>query len=129
MTPSELRIGNTVIDLNFPTLFSAVEQLHSEYAITSYSDSISYDKLSGIPLTPEILTKRGFIEKGKPYPMKTVLGSHEISLFKNHSIWIYFRNSNLDKVTSGSGSKEHDYIKYLHQLQNLYFALTGTELT
>jgi len=69
-----------------------------------------------IPLTPDILEKCGFeknpiVGQSKKYWYK--LG--ELSYNESHEGW-WFRGPFID-------------IQFLHQLQNLYFALTGTELT
>ncbi len=71
----------------------------------------------GIPISKEILFSCGFSEKDMAdlgiYIYLTI--SHEITLSLNEgTIWI----------------GEHDTrVRYLHQLQNLYYALTQTELT
>lgn len=73
------------------------------------------NKLDGIPLTPELLKRCGF-EKGINNP-----DYHDLRFFV------------LTKIEEGYRLRNCDYpgrdIKYLHQLQNLYFALTGEELT
>lgn len=61
----------------------------------------------GIPLTPEILEKCGFVQTSA-------------ATFGNGIIGIYFGE--------GEYFYNHGKGKYLHQLQNLYFALTGEEL-
>jgi hypothetical protein len=70
-----------------------------------------------IPLTPEVLEKCGFIvdELGYSY-----VGINGISLCqtKANSVFPCWKDTKI-------GSKP---IKYLHQLQNLYFTLTGEEL-
>lgn len=65
-----------------------------------------------IPLTPEILEKCGF-EKYDRFLYRLKNGWHWISVDTN-SLYIH--------------GKQVVLIDYLHQLQNLYFALTGKEL-
>jgi hypothetical protein len=76
----------------------------------------SQEQLHGIPLTPELLEQCGFkngiirnFEKG----VKMSVGDD---------------TAYIGDLTSTSGAGITG-IKYLHQLQNLYFALTGEELT
>jgi hypothetical protein len=74
---------------------------------------------SGIPLTPEILEKAGFVYKesgDEVFEQEWHIDGHEL-------IW----------GPTSDNSYCCDYhcgneIQYLHQLQNLYFALTGEEL-
>ena len=72
-----------------------------------------------IPLTEEWLVKFGFKIEGKTW------GNTNYS--KDFSgIWLQDRGE-LYKCTISNGNK-HIEIRYVHQLQNLYFALTGEEL-
>ena len=68
---------------------------------------------SPIPLTPEILEKWGFISN--PYQDRFELGQVYIQ---------YCGVRNMFWLENYSPE-----LKYLHQLQNLYYALTGEELT
>ncbi len=79
---------------------------------------VSY--INPIPLTPEILEKCGFEKK-----------------YSHSNLSKYVGNGTLywNDVMSLSYAFGHDYeeepiehTQYLHQLQNLYFALTGEEL-
>jgi hypothetical protein len=107
---NELRIGNCVIlhtenypDCNYPIGYIDIGVV-----------SIKPERFSPIPLTPEILLKCRF----KLFP------------------WGWIKNDEADKRSlritkhfnferDGQTSLE---IKTLHQLQNLYYALTGEEL-
>lgn len=120
MKAQELRIGNKVIDSSYPTLVSEIEQLHSEYAITSYSDSISYEYLQPIPLTPELLEKCGFVD---------ALGGYQQKMENNHVVIITWYDDTQKRVFLNSNYIGIIHLQYLHELQNLIFALTGTELT
>jgi hypothetical protein len=131
MKANELRIGNIVnISEDWyrrnPHLSKTPKQI--------IVDSINYDGLIGtsiyfangyeieddlepIPLTEERLLKFGFdlIKSGCESP----------------SDW-YFRHNNLtgsiDNLTWKYTHQHGLKLKYVHQLQNLYFALTGEEL-
>ena len=133
--PEELRIGNWVDVTNASKIFTNHgDGKFTEYSRATYvrvSDISSNRILAGgfhckedgepIPLTPEILEKAGFNE------MKD--NGKGIGVFVND---IY----DFEETLLGSGiytlSIDEDFtktkIKYLHQLQNLYYALTNTEL-
>jgi len=75
-------------------------------------DIVLYEHLAGIPLTEEILLKCGL------HPKVNYIKGLQICDGK-----AFFSDNEF-------GHKQEDEIecKYLHQLQNLYFALTGEEL-
>lgn len=74
-----------------------------------------------IPLTPEIFDKAGFSISLGGYKK---LG-FKLSLFHNG-----YKGADPDSFICQYNKTEEEFctIKYLHQLQNLYFALTGEEL-
>jgi hypothetical protein len=110
MRASELRIGNWVIDNN-----KSVQVVATDF---SYCEVFK-----PIPLTEEWLLNFNF-EKS------TVFGNFKVKARDYyHSIkyydgeWIYSNDySDADCYCIAS-------VKYVHQLQNLYHALTGEELT
>lgn len=121
---TELRIGNKVFDPTFSTLISEVEQMHSEYVVTNYNDSISLSKLDPIPLTPEILEKCGFV--------KHIIDRYEswhLDISPVDKFMFYKGLMQFGVLGVGNYEWSNAKIKYLHQLQNLYFSLTSTELT
>lgn len=72
--------------------------------------------ISPIPLTPEILEKAGFKAKGSGF----------WNLEKDFcSLEVYINDKS---ITTFSYNWEVAECQNLHQLQNLYFALTGEEL-
>jgi hypothetical protein len=105
---NELRIGNWVkIGHHQTTVFHIIGD---------------EDFFEPIPLTPEILEKCGFKEmpsKGFNKVVRVRLKTIELSVFLNGNI--YLERQGEDILLP---------LKYthLHQLQNLYFALTGEEL-
>jgi hypothetical protein len=74
--------------------------------------------IEGIPLTEEWLFRFGFIYKGIYYnfPLNDIFKLEQYKL--NNAYWLRHHSESLDCVK----------IKYVHQLQNLYFALTNEEL-
>lgn len=119
--PQELRIGNWVnVSGNTIDTYqtSKPKQVSIEFlnAIKIENDERPDGILtwfSPIPLTPEILEKCGFV-KYEPMMYRLKEGWHWIAVDTN-SLYI--------------NGKQVVLIEYLHQLQNLYFALTGEELT
>lgn len=105
MEARELRLGNLV----------ELEGLVSRLNNTTFTSIISgrYKDLNPVHLTEEWLLKFGF-EKVREYFDYNNNG-FEIQKDKN-GFYIHINCGNI-------------YIEYLHQLQNLYFALTGEELT
>jgi len=107
---NELRIGNYILS---DGIIVKVTGLSDEYRIwwkwhlgdnVYNADNDREDQIDPIPLTMEILEKCGF-----------------------SGAWTTING--LDGNLMGVKLPELEYeIKYVHQLQNLYFALTGNEL-
>jgi len=111
MKASELRIGNSIMQYD-EVVFVTWWRLE-----LMEINEIVYNP---IPLTEEWLLKFGFISRYSNYIIKA--GDYFHSVKKGCGEWIY----SYDK--SDSGCYELKEIKYVHQLQNLYFALIGKEL-
>jgi len=118
MNIKELRVGNWV------HIGYKYEWEYSDYA-DYWKGEGENDAVEPIPLTPEILEKAGWkAEDG--------IWSHN-----KFDIWLYPKNRFNDdgplymkpiKVMEHSQPDGALPIEYVHQLQNLYFALTGEEL-
>ena len=116
MTANELRVGNSLID-------SRNNEIHvvSGNSIHSMQYTGSTEILKPIPLTEEWLLKFGF--KYNSYS--------SYNLFINDFLLVVsFEDYNCN-VFIGVSYDDIDFkhIKHVHQLQNLYFSLTGDELT
>ena len=94
----------------FPTLNTA------EFGI----GVVDWNNLKPIPLTEEWLIKFGGIDTGYEIYIKA---KTKIIEFKWSSKIV------ATGVRNGWYCKRYKHIKYVHQLQNLYFTLTGEELT
>lgn len=122
---NELRIGNLFQDQNENLL--KVSEINEENQVFKVVDRTKFPLPNGwkaepIPLTEEILLKCGFEKKDESY----VFGAN-----KQHRLrWINKITGFEHRIVSLSYNVAiYDlHIKYLHQLQNLYFALTGEEL-
>jgi hypothetical protein len=124
MKTQELRIGNKIIDPKYPDLISEIKQLHSEYVVTSHSDSISCELIEAILITPEILAKFGFeLDNETEYRCHYSHPTHRI-YFSFHK---QYKEENTLAIM-GISIPDWAQPKYLHQLENLYFSLTGAEL-
>ena len=108
MKANELRIGN-LIYLN-------EELIKFGFSILKFDD---LNNIKPIPLTEEWLVRFGFKRDNK---YDFTLNVKDVGEFYTSSEWFH---------GNGYITFEHFGIKlfYLHQLQNLYFALTGEELT
>ena len=120
MNAKELRIGNWVRIKDVPTTNEwQVESIGSLQQVGGQLWSI--EELEPIPLTEEWLERFGF-----RLPAHSWIGDKfhlseygKGSKHPNGGIWVVAMNKNNAIITE---------IKYVHTLQNLYFALTGEEL-
>lgn len=120
--PNELRIGNWVlgdeIHLHNQNIHSNGYTRITAYGIYMFENSPAIaEKYNPIPLTTEILAvclpnvTEWFYE-----------GSFKVVADDGYGWCMKVRNA------SHTREIEFGYFKYLHQLQNLYFSLTGEEL-
>jgi hypothetical protein len=114
MKANELRIGNFINrnDIKLPL---------TEFSFDLVKVLYNY---SPIPLTEEWLLKFGFenMTSNERFPW----WEHKDFIYLDFRILLYENNFYFD-----NGASEHcgQPLKYVHQLQNIYFALTGEELT
>jgi hypothetical protein len=135
MQINELRIGNWVRGENKykkTEEFIKVESIHYKginvYDDTEYGHPVieadySFEDLQPIPLTSELLEKCGFVlDKG----VGVWFDKKENDGFRfTFTLWDSYEGGYLFTREMPSN---HIPVFYLHQLQNLYFALTGEEL-
>ena len=127
MKASELRIGNFVCDdYSGEMIVTAINRSnHIELAKNNSLPSglYSVDRVIPIPITEEWLLKFGFSGSEGVIDL-TNEGSGNDDYFNlnydsENGMWIYFNEGWMYLL----------HIKFVHQLQNLYFSLTGEELT
>lgn len=82
-------------------------------------------EFSPIPITPELLEKCGFsFDEAKSYFYLQIKGNGLIALHKDD--FSIFIADSFDEL--GFAGSKKACIKSVHQLQNLYYCLTGSEL-
>jgi hypothetical protein len=121
MKASELRIGILVKDVILGSIF-IVNEIHDDCIVfTDFNTKdvgiAGLNTIEGIEITEEWLLKFGF----KHYVNKDSGCGH--SILGDFNLWIDNGSIIYWKVRGSIG------IKYVQQLQNLHFALTGEELT
>jgi len=129
MKVKELRIGNYVnyVSQKVIVLQTSIEGRNDwDVELGYFEDSIGFprkiNKITPIPITKEWLLKFGFKKEERKLYSLYVDDNLDISLWSD----IYFKNPTIELTCNGRVVCKD--IKYIHQLQNLYFALTGEEL-
>lgn len=124
---NEIRIGNWVADRanKCPLFVREVQHNGISYDCKHVVyDFIEYDKIEGIRLSKEILESLGFASSRPGSGVLKLVIAYEDSEYpcslQQTGDGIQICRSGIGAITS--------HIQHLHQLQNLYFALTGTEL-
>lgn len=120
MKASELRIGNFVfgVEQGYKETALPIACLHNDDTVRLQvgNDTVGCYRskaINPIPLTEEWLLMFGFKKVGEAF----YIGLE----------YEYFLNGIFNDYTAGCTISLN--IKYVHQLQNLYFALTGEEIT
>jgi hypothetical protein len=128
---NDFRIGNYVY-YKHPTtdlLIHKIEWLDFK-EINEFPD-IYNEYHKPIQLTEEILIKCGFVLYGYGSTDDEFISSVEFTGYRLNNFDICFVNDTNKSIRFVNNINEKVYcnIKYLHQLQNLYFALTNEEIT
>lgn len=122
MKATELRIGNWVMNTHHN--HNDFVQIDKDYFCSD--KGIDYEP---VPLTEEWLKKLGFEDLSEK--RKALKGVLQLVLTENTTIVYYSGTWELLANVQGQGGTVFPcpQLKYVHQLQNLYHALTGNELT
>jgi hypothetical protein len=139
---TDLRIGNWVsIKNNYRDSFQNIQILngdHLSHILNEHPEHV-INYTEPIPLTKEILEKCGF-EKDNEQKFNGIIESYslDIDVKGSNKNTIHFnlpgntRIKNKELYNFGNYTVNDHWgsnnFKYLHQLQNLYYALTGEEL-
>jgi hypothetical protein len=119
MKSIELRIGNLVNYQEDGTLFNVIGIDNLGISVKNDNEEtwIELDQFEPIPLTEEWLLKFGFNNLSGCYYERNGIGF--ITGYANDGSF----------VCGNSFGPRHCHFYYVHQLQNIYFALTNEELT
>jgi len=140
MQSNELRLGNYVsvisdvldpflndhglegIDNAFKVV--SVDSLNVNISIDGLECELSLNDLGSIPLTEDCLVKFGFERTKKTF----VDGAYAVTFSRNKDGGWAIYDTSIDEGTNYL-TPNLGFCEHVHQLQNLYFALTGEELT
>ena len=114
---NELRIGNYY---KHPTSINDFDVMEDIDFI-----SVMVNQFKPIPLTEEWLLRLGFTRHHEDYGNDIVMLKSCVHQPREGMTYKIYP----DELGSAEMPKNAKRIKYVHQLQNLYFALTGEELT
>ena len=119
----ELRIGNLVLYGSVVTLVETIGKggINFNNYPEGYSD-IDEDWIQPIPITEEWLLKFGFEKRG---PVDALYNDH----WRHPNLNPVFSEETFTALTIDDGIDIAYDIKYVHQIQNVFFVLTGQELT
>lgn len=110
-------MGNPIADYNDKEVVEV--DLDVIENVLKFNNTTDYELYEPIPLTEEYLLRFGFEKTMEWTYSKKLVGNLKLVYYLGEKGWsIGFKNySDFSNLT------------YIHQLQNLYFALTGEELT
>lgn len=137
MEARELRIGNWVIDPHHAELYEKTfgfveitsltsgEYCHwrAPFIVGRVHSGNKYENIQPIPLTPEILKKAGFSQSFTSDPQE----QDASQVFKLDELKIHKPSEKHPTLLFFADDLEIE-LKHVHQLQNLFYCLTGTEL-
>ena len=131
MKASELRIGN-IIQYSEDSVIFKVIGIH-KYGLDVENDIettyIELDQFEPIPLTEEWLLKFGFVKINHQMSLNDGSMTYHYELNGDDRHWQLYFNGRVFSINESQLLRHHLYHnQYLHQLQNLYFAVTGEEL-
>jgi hypothetical protein len=129
MKANELRIGNYFKSKSDEAIYELTYELLAEQF---NGKDLGFDDMQPIPLTQDWLIKLGFkkhiIDEPTIKQTRWILDWSYMCATCPLSIYDKGKNS-FSSFDSSIRGIIHSEIKHVHQLQNLYFALTGEELT
>lgn len=132
MKASDLRIGNYVLHSGVMKQVYRISNKGVDFYLGEtkkgiYTQSFKYEALEPIPLTEEWLLRFGLFKSNNGWFRKTETPSHNKEI-----VTLSINVDTFSTAIFGDEALEPSYIKecqFVHQLQNLYYTLTGEELT
>jgi hypothetical protein len=127
MKSQNLRIGNLLLASG---TIEAVTEIYTDYFYTENFKS-SWAEMNGIEINESWIHKLGFKKTSHIHEDKSVT---PITYKQGKKVRVeWYSEISINEVNTGSLMFIHDdnfikIIKYVHELQNLYFAITGFEL-
>lgn len=135
MNATELRIGNLVSynETEFTVYGISCPHTDNKYLVDLSNDgviTVISDKISPVPIIEEWLLKSGFDKQIIKNYFYKQCGEYEMRVSVNVFSGSIDRDASwFISIQIGYGSQPYSLIKkYVHQLQNLYFTLSGEEL-
>lgn len=118
MNANELRIGSYYkYSGNESIVYAKVKAIQvNNFGLLSDIDGTNYGICEPIPLTEEWLVNFGFVKQIKSPSLELYLNKNFVLRFDPQDKFQFYINGNYININN------------VHQLQNLYFALTGEEL-
>lgn len=111
-----LRIGNLLrLNASF-SRYLFVKEITAEVVHFDKGYVLKFNETGPVPITPGLLTKAGFIF-GRKFCGADFYDLKLKSDFFGAAVWEFKRNN--ESLTD---------VQYIHQLQNLYYAISGEEL-
>jgi hypothetical protein len=126
MKANELRIGNYIGDKDD---IAIVESIDKDGCMVQFINDEKQgfrisEPIKPLPLTEEWLLKFGFEKKENGlFTKKLEYIYNSLKYCEDYKIWIYYNDDN-DAACNSIAD-----LNFVHELQNLYFALTKKELT
>ncbi len=119
---NELRIGNFIQEGKIEQIDNSIDEVY--YSGDGYYQSNYCCNLNPILITEDWLIKLGFTcDWSKTFTKQIDKNTFELRFDKTDKIIVLDIGINYEET-----SLEFKHIKYIHQLQNLYFILVGSEL-
>lgn len=123
--PKELRIGNLIAPIGYGVSTCLVTGVSDDGVFVSGVPGmglLDFDEVDPIPITPEWIKRFGWASNG--------YGRYESEPYIQYPTLAYDERSGLIGYNLHSSVCDWmGHIKHIHQLQNLWHSLTGTELT
>ena len=134
MKANELRIGNLVKHNSVNREVLAIDRTRVYLRNNNSCDAFFYKDINGILITKEWLLKFGLTETNESDDCICYYFPHKAKCHWTNEVFLWsvkhskFAHPEDEYFCFMMGETELPIFEYVHQLQNIYFALTGEEL-